>query len=157
MTNTLRAYVKSYVLFFLGCNMLKIGDFVKGTREADGRYSITNESMTLGIVSYVYDCRLDDVEYVDIVVIKHKVPTYIGKTYKVISHFFDDINDSYKPTEYELTIQKLLLDYRCDVPNNNAYHRPVTDVIPSGKLCDIVYISNFDLTQKRKKNIYRIR
>lgn len=137
--------------------MLKIGDFVKGTREADGRYSITNESMTLGIVSYVYDCRLDDVEYVDIVVIKHKVPTYIGKTYKVISHFFDDINDSYKPTEYELTIQKLLLDYRCDVPNNNAYHRPVTDVIPSGKLCDIVYISNFDLTQKRKKNIYRIR
>ena len=53
--------------FFSGCNMLKIGDFLKGTREADGRYSVTNESMTLGIVSYIYDCRLDDVEYVDIV------------------------------------------------------------------------------------------
>lgn len=86
MTNTLRAYVKSYVLFFLGCNMLKIGDFVKGTREADGRYSITNESMTLGIVSYVYDCRLDDVEYVDIVVIKHDRLAYIGRTYKVIPY-----------------------------------------------------------------------
>lgn len=157
MTNILRAYVKSYVLFFLGCNMLKIGDFVKGTREADGRYSITNESMTLGIVSYVYDCRLDDVEYVDIVVIKHDRPVYIGRTYKVISHFFDDINDSYKPTEYELTIQKLLLDYRCDVPNNNAYHRPVTDIIPSEKLCDVVYIANCDLIQKHKNNIYRIR
>lgn len=145
--------------FFSGCNMLKIGDFVAGSREADERYSITNKNMTLAIVSYVYDCRLDDndIEYVDIVVLKHKVPTYIGKTYKVISHFFDDINDSYKPTEYELTIQKLLLDYRCDVPNNNAYHRPVTDVIPSGKLCDIVYIANWDLMQKHKNNIYRIR
>ena len=117
MTNTLRAYVKSYVLFFLGCNMLKIGDFVKGTREADGRYSITNKNMTLAIVSYVYDCRLDDndVEYVDIVVLKHKVPTYIGRTYKVISHFFDNINDSYKPTEHELMIQKLLLEYRWSI------------------------------------------
>ena len=69
--------------------MLKIGDFVAGSREADERYSITNKNMTLAIVSYVYDCRLDDndIEYVDIVVLKHKVPTYIGKTYKVISHF----------------------------------------------------------------------
>lgn len=159
MTNTLRAYVKSYVLFFLGCNMLKIGDFVKGTREADGRYSITNKNMTLAIVSYVYDCRLDDndVEYVDIVVLKHKVPTYIGRTYKVISHFFDNINDSYKPTEHELMIQKLLLEYRCDIPNENVYHRPITDIILSGKLCDVVYISNWDLLQKHTNNIYRIR
>lgn len=137
--------------------MLKIGDFVKGTREADGRYSITNESMTLGIVSYVYDCRLDDVEYVDIVVIKHDRPVYIGRTYKVIPYLFDNINDSYKPTEHELTIQKLFMEYRCDVPGKSAYHRPITDIIPSEKLYDIVYISNFDLTQKRKKNIYRIR
>lgn len=139
--------------------MLKIGDFVAGSREADERYSITNKNMTLAIVSYVYDCRLDDndIEYVDIVVLKHKVPTYIGKTYKVISHFFDDINDSYKPTEYELTIQKLFMEYRCDVPGKSAYHRPITDIIPSEKLYDIVYISNFDLTQKPKKNIYRIR
>lgn len=157
MTNTLRAYVKSYVLFFLGCNMLKIGDFVKGTREADGRYSITNESMTLGIVSYVYDCRLDDVEYVDIVVIKHDRLAYIGRTYKVIPYLFDNVTTSYKPTRRELMFQKLLLEYRCDVPGKSAYHRPITDIIPSEKLYDIVYISNFDLTQKRKKNIYRIR
>lgn len=139
--------------------MLKIGDFVKGTREADGRYSVTNESMTLGIVSYVYDCRLDDddIEYIDIVVLKHKVAVYIGRTYKVMSHLFDNVSNSHKPTKYELAIQKSLLEYRCDVPDKNAYHRPVTDIIPSGKLCDIAYISNWDLIQKCKKNIYRIR
>lgn len=139
--------------------MLKTGDFVSATREADERYSITNKNMTLAIVSYVYDCRLDDddIEYVDIVVLRHKNQMYIGRTYKVISYLFDNINDSYKPTEHELMIQKLLLDYRCDVPNNNAYHRPVTDIIPSGKLCDVVYIANWDLKQKHKNNIYRIR
>lgn len=158
MTNTLRAYVKSYVLFFLGCNMLKIGDFVKGTREADGRYSITNESMTLGIVSYVYDCRLDDVEYVDIVVIKHDRLVYIGRTYKVISHFFDNVTTSYKPTRRELIFQKLLLEYRCDVPYENAYHRPVTNIISSGEISDIMLnINRCNLLKKYKKYIYKIR
>lgn len=139
--------------------MLKTGDFVSATREADERYSITNKNMALAIVSYVYDCRLDDgdIEYVDIVVLRHKNQMYIGRTYKVISYLFDNINDSYKPTEHELTIQKLFMEYRCDVPGKSAYHRPITDIIPSEKLYDIVYISNFDLTQKRKKNIYRIR
>jgi len=158
LTNTLRAYVKSYVLFFLGCNMLKIGDFVKGTREADGRYSITNESMTLGIVSYVYDCRLDDVEYVDIVVIKHDRPVYIGRTYKVISHFFDNVTTSYKPTRRELIFQKLLLEYRCDVPYENAYHKPVTNIISSGEISDIMLnINRCNLLKKYKKYIYKIR
>lgn len=139
--------------------MLKTGDFVSATREADERYSITNKNMALAIVSYVYDCRLDDddIEYVDMVVLRHKNQMYIGRTYKVISYLFDNINDSYKPTEHELAIQKSLLEYRCDVPDKNAYHRPVTDIIPSGKLCDIAYISNWDLIQKCKKNIYRIR
>lgn len=129
------------------------------SRQADGRYSITNENMALGIVSYVYDCRLDDddIEYIDIVILKHKVAVYIGRTYKVMSHLFDNVSNSHKPTKYELAIQKSLLEYRCDVPDKNAYHRPITDIIPSEKLYDIVYISNFDLTQKRKKNIYRIR
>ena len=155
MTNTLRAYVKSYVLFFLGCNMLKIGDFVKGTREADGRYSITNESMTLGIVSYVYDCRLDDVEYVDIVVIKHDRLAYIGRTYKVIPYLFDNVTTSYKPTRRELMFQKLLLEYRCDVPYENAYHRPVTNIISSGEISDIML--NINRCNLLKKYIYKIR
>lgn len=158
MTNTLRAYVKSYVLFFLGCNMLKIGDFVKGTREADRRYSVTNESMTLGIVSYVYDCRLDDVEYVDIVVIKHDMLVYIGRTYKVIPYLFDNVTTSYKPTRRELMFQKLLLEYRCDVPYENAYHRPVTNIISSGEISDIMLnINRCNLLKKYKKNIYKIR
>lgn len=138
--------------------MLKIGDFVKGTREADGRYSITNESMTLGIVSYVYDCRLDDVEYVDIVVIKHDRLVYIGRTYKVISHFFDNVTTSYKPTRRELMFQKLLLEYRCDVPYENAYHRPVTNIISSGEISDIMLnINRCNLLKKYKKYIYKIR
>ena len=139
--------------------MLKTGDFVSATREADERYSITNKNMALAIVSYVYDCRLDDddIEYVDIVVLRHKNQMYIGRTYKVISYLFDNVSNSHKPTKYELAIQKSLLEYRCDVPDKNAYHRPVTDIIPSGKLCDIAYISNWDLIQKCKKNIYRIR
>lgn len=158
MTNILRAYVKSYVLFFLGCNMLKIGDFVKGTREADGRYSITNESMTLGIVSYVYDCRLDDVEYVDIVVIKHDRLAYIGRTYKVIPYLFDNVTTSYKPTRRELMFQKLLLEYRCDVPYENAYHRPVTNIISSGEISDIMLnINRCNLLKKYKIYIYKIR
>lgn len=138
--------------------MLKIGDFVKGTREADGRYSITNESMTLGIVSYVYDCRLDDVEYVDIVVIKHDRLVYIGRTYKVISHFFDNVTTSYKPTRRELMFQKLLLEYRCDVPYENAYHKPVTNIISSGEISDIMLnINRCNLLKKYKKYIYKIR
>lgn len=138
--------------------MLKIGDFVKGTREADGRYSITNESMTLGIVSYVYDCRLDDVEYVDIVVIKHDRLVYIGRAYKVIPYLFDNVTTSYKPTRRELMFQKLLLEYRCDVPYENAYHRPVTDIISSGEISDIMLnINRCNLLKKYKKYIYKIR
>ena len=130
--------------FFSGCNMLKIGDFITGTREADEHYFITNKNMTLAIVSYVYDCRLDDddiedddIEYVDIVVLKHRDSTYVGRTYKVMSHLFDNVSNSHKPTKYELAIQKSLLEYRCDVPDENAYHRPVTDIIPSGNICDV--------------------
>ena len=138
--------------------MLKIGDFVKGTREADGRYSITNESMTLGIVSYVYDCRLDDVEYVDIVVIKHDRLVYIGRTYKVIPYLFDNVTTSYKPTRRELMFQKLLLEYRCDVPHENAYHKPVTNIISSGEISDIMLnINRCNLLKKYKKYIYKIR
>ena len=138
--------------------MLKIGDFVKGTREADGRYSITNESMTLGIVSYVYDCRLDDVEYVDIVVIKHDRLAYIGRTYKVIPYLFDNVTTPYKPTRRELMFQKLLLEYRCDVPYENAYHRPVTNIISSGEISDIMLnINRCNLLKKYKKYIYKIR
>lgn len=138
--------------------MLKIGDFVKGTREADGRYSITNESMTLGIVSYVYDCRLDDVEYVDIVVIKHDMLVYIGRTYKVIPYLFDNVTTSYKPTRRELMFQKLLLEYRCDVPYENAYHKPVTNIISSGEISDIMLnINRCNLLKKYKKYIYKIR
>ena len=138
--------------------MLKIGDFVKGTREADGRYSITNESMTLGIVSYVYDCRLDDVEYVDIVVIKHDRLAYIGRTYKVIPYLFDNVTTSYKPTRRELMFQKLLLEYRCDVPYENAYHRTVTNIISSGEISDIMLnINRCNLLKKYKKYIYKIR
>ena len=138
--------------------MLKIGDFVKGTREADGRYSITNESMTLGIVSYVYDCRLDDVEYVDIVVIKHDRLAYIGRTYKVIPYLFDNVTTSYKPTRRELMFQKLLLEYRCDVPYENDYHRPVTNIISSGEISDIMLnINRCNLLKKYKKYIYKIR
>lgn len=138
--------------------MLKIGDFVKGTREADRRYSITNESMTLGIVSYVYDCRLDDVEYVDIVVIKHDRLVYIGRTYKVIPYLFDNVTTSYKPTRRELMFQKLLLEYRCDVPYENAYHKPVTNIISSGEISDIMLnINRCNLLKKYKKYIYRIR
>lgn len=138
--------------------MLKIGDFVKGTREADGRYSVTNESMTLGIVSYVYDCRLDDVEYVDIVVIKHDMLVYIGRTYKVIPYLFDNVTTSYKPTRRELMFQKLLLEYRCDVPYENAYHKPVTNIISSGEISDIMLnINRCNLLKKYKKYIYRIR
>lgn len=138
--------------------MLKIGDFVKGTREADGRYSITNESMTLGIVSYVYDCRLDDVEYVDIVVIKHDRLAYIGRTYKVIPYLFDNVTTSYKPTRRELMFQKLLLEYRCDVPYENAYHRPVTNIISSGEISDIMLnINRCNLLKKYKIYIYKIR
>ena len=138
--------------------MLKIGDFVKGTREADGRYSITNESMTLGIVSYVYDCRLDDVEYVDIVVIKHDRLVYIGRTYKVIPYLFDNVTTSYKPTRRELMFQKLLLEYRCDVPYENAYHKPVTNIISSGEISDIMLnINRCNLLKKYKIYIYKIR
>ena len=138
--------------------MLKIGDFVKGTREADGRYSITNESMTLGIVSYVYDCRLDDVEYVDIVVIKHDRLAYIGRTYKVIPYLFDNVTTSYKPTRRELMFQKLLLEYRCDVPYENAYHKPVTNIISSGEISDIMLnINRCNLLKKYKIYIYKIR
>lgn len=138
--------------------MLKIGDFVKGTREADRRYSITNESMTLGIVSYVYDCRLDDVEYVDIVVIKHDRLVYIGRTYKVIPYLFDNVTTSYKPTRRELMFQKLLLEYRCDVPYENAYHKPVTNIISSGEISDIMLnINRCNLLKKYKKYIYKIR
>lgn len=138
--------------------MLKIGDFVKGTREADGRYSVTNESMTLGIVSYVYDCRLDDVEYVDIVVIKHDRLVYIGRTYKVIPYLFDNVTTSYKPTRRELMFQKLLLEYRCDVPYENAYHMPVTNIISSGEISDIMLnINRCNLLKKYKKYIYKIR
>ena len=138
--------------------MLKIGDFVKGTREADGLYSVTNESMTLGIVSYVYDCRLDDVEYVDIVVIKHDRLVYIGRTYKVIPYLFDNVTTSYKPTRRELMFQKLLLEYRCDVPYENAYHKPVTNIISSGEISDIMLnINRCNLLKKYKKYIYRIR
>lgn len=138
--------------------MLKIGDFVKGTREADRRYSVTNESMTLGIVSYVYDCRLDDVEYVDIVVIKHDRLAYIGRTYKVIPYLFDNVTTSYKPTRRELMFQKLLLEYRCDVPYENAYHRPVTNIISSGEISDIMLnINRCNLLKKYKKYIYKIR
>lgn len=138
--------------------MLKIGDFVKGTREADGRYSITNESMTLGIVSYVYDCRLDDVEYVDIVVIKHDRLAYIGRTYKVTPYLFDNVTTSYKPTRRELMFQKLLLEYRCDVPYENAYHRPVTNIISSGEISDIMLnINRCNLLKKYKIYIYKIR
>lgn len=138
--------------------MLKIGDFVKGTREADGRYSVTNESMTLGIVSYVYDCRLDDVEYVDIVVIKHDMLVYIGRTYKVIPYLFDNVTTSYKPTRRELMFQKLLLEYRCDVPYENAYHKPVTNIISSGEISDIMLnINRCNLLKKYKKYIYKIR
>ena len=159
MTNILRAYDFTYAFFFfLGCNMLKIGDFVKGTREADGRYSVTNESMTLGIVSYVYDCRLDDVEYVDIVVIKHDRLAYIGRTYKVIPYLFDNVTTSYKPTRRELMFQKLLLEYRCDVPYENAYHKPVTNIISSGEISDIMLnINRCNLLKKYKKYIYKIR
>lgn len=138
--------------------MLKIGDFVKGTREADGRYSITNKNMTLAIVSYVYDCRLDDVEYVDIVVIKHDMLVYIGRTYKVIPYLFDNVTTSYKPTRRELMFQKLLLEYRCDVPYENAYHRPVTNIISSGEISDIMLnINRCNLLKKYKKYIYKIR
>ncbi len=138
--------------------MLKIGDFVKGTREADGRYSVTNESMTLGIVSYIYDCRLDDVEYVDIVVIKHDRLAYIGRTYKVIPYLFDNVTTSYKPTRRELMFQKLLLEYRCDVPYENAYHKPVTNIISSGEISDIMLnINRCNLLKKYKKYIYKIR
>lgn len=138
--------------------MLKIGDFVKGTREADGRYSVTNESMILGIVSYVYDCRLDDVEYVDIVVIKHDRLVYIGRTYKVIPYLFDNVTTSYKPTRRELMFQKLLLEYRCDVPYENAYHKPVTNIISSGEISDIMLnINRCNLLKKYKKYIYKIR
>ena len=138
--------------------MLKIGDFVKGTREADGRYPNTNESMTLGIVSYVYDCRLDDVEYVDIVVIKHDRLAYIGRTYKVIPYLFDNVTTSYKPTRRELMFQKLLLEYRSDVPYENAYHRPVTNIISSGEISDIMLnINRCNLLKKYKKYIYKIR
>lgn len=138
--------------------MLKIGDFVKGTREADGRYSVTNESMTLGIVSYIYDCRLDDVEYVDIVVIKHDRLVYIGRTYKVIPYLFDNVTTSYKPTRRELMFQKLLLEYRCDVPYENAYHKPVTNIISSGEISDIMLnINRRNLLKKYKKYIYKIR
>ena len=138
--------------------MLKIGDFVKGTREADRRYSVTNESMTLGIVSYVYDCRLDDVEYVDIVVIKHDRLAYIGRTYKVIPYLFDNVTTSYKPTRRELMFQKLLLEYRCDVPYENAYHKPVTNIISSGEISDIMLnINRCNLLKKYKKYIYKIR
>lgn len=138
--------------------MLKIGDFVKGTREADGLYSVTNESMTLGIVSYIYDCRLDDVEYVDIVVIKHDRLVYIGRTYKVIPYLFDNVTTSYKPTRRELMFQKLLLEYRCDVPYENAYHKPVTNIISSGEISDIMLnINRCNLLKKYKKYIYKIR
>lgn len=138
--------------------MLKIGDFITGTREADEHYFITNKNMTLAIVSYVYDCRLDDVEYVDIVVIKHDRPVYIGRTYKVIPYLFDNVTTSYKPTRRELMFQKLLLEYRCDVPYENAYHRPVTNIISSGEISDIMLnINRCNLLKKYKKYIYKIR
>lgn len=140
--------------------MLKTGDFVSATREADERYSITNKNMALAIVSYVYDCRLDDddIEYVDIVILKHKVAVYIGRTYKVMSHLFDNVSNSHKPTKYELMFQKLLLEYRCDVPYENAYHRPVTNIISSGEISDIMLnINRCNLLKKYKKYIYKIR
>lgn len=130
------------------------------SRQADGRYSITNENMALGIVSYVYDCRLDDddIEYVDIVVLKHRDSTYVGRTYKVMSHPFDNVSNSHKPTKYELAIQKLLLNYRCDVPYENAYHKPVTNIISSGEISDIMLnINRCNLLKKYKKYIYKIR
>lgn len=138
--------------------MLKIGDFITGTREADEHYFITNKNMTLGIVSYVYDCRLDDVEYVDIFVIKHDRLVYIGRTYKVIPYLFDNVTTSYKPTRRELMFQKLLLEYRCDVPYENAYHKPVTNIISSGEISDIMLnINRCNLFKKYKKYIYKIR
>lgn len=140
--------------------MLKTGDFVSATREADERYSITNKNMALAIVSYVYDCRLDDddIEYVDIVVLRHKNQMYIGRTYKVIPYLFDNVTTSYKPTRRELMFQKLLLEYRCDVPYENAYHKPVTNIISSGEISDIMLnINRCNLLKKYKKYIYKIR
>lgn len=144
--------------FFSGYNMLKIGDFITGTREADEHYFITNKNMTLAIVSYVYDCRLDDddIEYVDIVVLKHRDLTYVGRTYKVMSHLFDNVSNSHKPTKNELTIQKLLLNYRCDVPGQNVYHKPITEIILSENMYKFI-VYNRDFPQKYKNFIYKIR
>lgn len=70
-------------------NKFKVGDKVKGM---DGIYTVTDERMTEGVVTYV----LDDT-FIRVLVLEHEIKEFIGRSHIVEAKYFELI-DQKQPT-----------------------------------------------------------
>ena len=75
-------------IFMRGHKMLKTGDFVTGTVESDMKYSVTNRSMRVGLVTL----NKFDTNSMYVMIIEHKRSICIGQEYEVNPMFFKKIN-----------------------------------------------------------------
>lgn len=67
-------------------NKFKVGDIVRGTKESDKVYIITNSNMTKGEVVRVCDDRK-----IRIKIIEHKYDMFVGSTVEVAPRFFEKV------------------------------------------------------------------
>ena len=67
-------------------NKFKVGDIVRGTKESDGVYNITNSNMTKGEV-----VRVRDDGKIDIKIIENKNGAFVGSTFEVVPRFFEKV------------------------------------------------------------------
>lgn len=67
-------------------NKFKVGDIVRGTKESDGAYNITNSNMAKGEV-----VRVRDDGKIDIKIIENKNGAFVGSTFEVVPCFFEKV------------------------------------------------------------------
>lgn len=66
--------------------MFKVGDYVKGLSD---EYGVTNKGMLLGVVTAVYE----DIDDIEVQVLRHVEEEWIGKAYPVASEDFCKVNE----------------------------------------------------------------
>ena len=67
-------------------NKFKVGDIVRGTKESDEAYTVTNSNMTKGEV-----VRVRDDGKIDIKIIENKNGALVGSTFEVAPCFFEKV------------------------------------------------------------------
>lgn len=86
-------------------NKFKVGDIVRGTKESDKVYNITNSNMTKGEV-----VRVRDDGKIDIKIIENKNGALVGSTFEVAPCFFEKVKPEtiviYRKDQSVITLDK---------------------------------------------------